>query len=282
MGSYYMAIDIGVSKGCHILGHMEEGKLKTEEIYRFENGAVEVEGELCWDLRRLFEEIKIGLIKCREQGKLPIFVGIDTWGYDFVLLDEQDQVIGNAVSHRDTDAEGVSKLTAIKEKHHDYLEKAETMLMLPDYFNFMLTGVRWAEYTNCVTTHLINSVTNVWDDELIERLGFPRAIFPEMKRPGTVIGNLTREVTEELGYDCIVVLPATNNIASAELAVPLSRGKHNAENLLLVGEQGPAQAAAIGNILVQMFISRELNDLKAARECVEKSFHLQENKEEQD
>ena len=101
MATYYLAVDIGASSGRHILGHMEDGKMILEEIYRFENGMVKKDGELCWEFDRLFKEIVNGLKKCKELGKIPVSMGVDTWGVDFVLLDKDDNVLGNTVGYRD-------------------------------------------------------------------------------------------------------------------------------------------------------------------------------------
>lgn len=109
MGAYYLAIDIGASSGRHILAHMSRGKLVLEEIHRFPNGMTEKDGEKCWDFEALFEEIKTGLKKCGELGKIPVSVGIDTWGVDFVLLDEENKVIGNTVGYRDDRTNGMDE-----------------------------------------------------------------------------------------------------------------------------------------------------------------------------
>ena len=87
MAAYYLAVDIGASSGRHIIGHMENGKMVLEEIYRFENGMVKKDGERCWECDRLFQEIKNGLKKCKEIGKIPVSMGVDTWGVVFVLMD---------------------------------------------------------------------------------------------------------------------------------------------------------------------------------------------------
>ena len=88
MSKYYLAIDIGASSGRHILSHLENGKMILEEIHRFPNGNVEKDGELTWDIDGLFREIVTGMKKCKELGKIPVSVGIDTWAVDIVLLDE--------------------------------------------------------------------------------------------------------------------------------------------------------------------------------------------------
>ena len=162
MAAYYLAVDIGASSGRHIIGHMENGKMILEEIYRFENGMVKKDGELCWEFDRLFTEIVNGLKKCKEIGKIPVSMGVDTWGVDFVLLDKDDKVLGNTVGYRDHRTEGmdeevyktislkdlyartgiqkaiyntVYQLMAVKKKHPEYLEQAETLLHVPDYFS---------------------------------------------------------------------------------------------------------------------------------------------------
>lgn len=247
MTEYYLAVDIGASSGRHILGHMEQGRMVMEEIHRFRNGLIMKDGEACWDLEQLFEEIKTGLKKCGESGKIPVSMGIDTWAVDFVLLDENGRVLGNTVGYRDKRTEGMDRLVyeilpekelyrrtgiqkqifntiyqlmAVKEKHPEYLEKADAMLMIPDYFQFLLTGRKAAEYTNATTTQLVSPRTKDWDMELIEMLGYPKGIFQSVQDAGTVLGGFTEEIQREVGFDCQVILPATHDTGSAVLAVP--------------------------------------------------------------
>ena len=247
MGAYYLAVDIGASSGRHILAHMENGKLQLEEVHRFYNGMSEKDGEMCWDFDALFKEIKIGLKKCKEIGKIPASIGVDTWGVDFVLLDENDQVLGNTVGYRDERTQGMDEevykiipekelyartgiqkaiyntiyqLMAVKQKHPEYLEKAKTFLMVPDYFHFLLSGIKSNEYTEATTSQLTNPTTKEWDMELIEMLGYPTDMFQKISATGTVLGGLRPEIQEEIGFDCKVVLPATHDTGSAVLAVP--------------------------------------------------------------
>ena len=93
---YYLAIDIGASSGRHILAHLEDGRMVLEEVHRFPNGMTEKDGELVWDVDELFAQIKLGMKKCAELGKIPVGVGVDTWGVDIVLLDKDGKRIGNA------------------------------------------------------------------------------------------------------------------------------------------------------------------------------------------
>ncbi|MCD8023767.1 MAG: rhamnulokinase [Lachnospiraceae bacterium] len=247
MSEYYLAVDIGASSGRHMLGHMEDGKIVLEEIYRFENGLVKKDGELCWDYERLFREILNGLKKCKEIGKVPVSMGVDTWGVDFVLLDEKDQVIGNTVGYRDHRTDGMDEevykiisqddlyartgiqkaifntiyqLMAIEKKHPEQLEQAQTLLHVPDYFHYLLTGNKTCEYTEATTGQLVSPVTKDWDYELIDMLGYPRRIFQKLIMPGTVIGNLSAQVKKEIGFDLQVVAPATHDTGSSVLAVP--------------------------------------------------------------
>ena len=247
MTKYYLAVDIGASSGRLILGHLENGKMELEEVHRFENGMVKKDGELCWEFDRLFQEIKNGLKKCKEIGKIPVSMGVDTWGVDFVLMDKDDKVLGNTVGYRDHRNEGmdeevyktisledlyartgiqkaifntVYQLMAVKTKHPEYLEQAETMLHVPDYFHYLLTGKKTCEYTEATTGQLVNAETKDWDYELIDKLGYPRKMFQKLIRPGTSVGHFTEEVQAEVGFDVEVVAPATHDTGSAVLAVP--------------------------------------------------------------
>lgn len=247
MSTYYLAIDIGASSGRHMLGCLKDGRIRLEEIYRFPNGMNCVDGSLCWDVEALFYEIKEGLKRCKELGKIPSFMGIDTWAVDYVLLDEKDQVLGKTYGYRDGRTSGmdtkvyeeislkdlyartgiqkqmfntVYQLMAVKQKEPELLERAENMLLIPDYFNFLLTGVKRTEYTNATTTQLVSPVTKDWDYELIDRLGYPRKIFGAISQPGTLAGNFRKEIQEEVGFDCQVILPATHDTGSAVAAIP--------------------------------------------------------------
>lgn len=247
MGSYYLAIDIGASSGRHILAHLKNGRMVLEEIHRFPNGMVERGGESVWDVDELFSQIKLGLKKCSELGKEPVSVGIDTWGVDFVLLDEKGDRIGNAVAYRDGRTKGMDEevykiisedalyartgiqkqlfntiyqLMALKIKKPEQLAKAKSMLMMPDYFHYMLCGVAATEYTNATTGQLVSPETKQWDMELIDMLGYPRQIFQRIVTPGTTLGDLTPEVQREVGFNCKVVAPATHDTGSAVIAVP--------------------------------------------------------------
>ncbi|EHI97502.1 rhamnulokinase [Clostridium sp. DL-VIII] len=239
---YYLAIDIGASSGRHILGSIENGKINLEEVYRFENGITKVGNEYCWNIEQLFKDIKNGIKKCKEIGKIPKSIGIDTWAVDFILLDENDKILGNAVAYRDDRTEGMMKevfkiipkddlylhtgiqfqrfntvyqLLSIKKNNPEILEKAKTFLMIPDYLNFLLTGKKVNEYTNATSTQLVNSFERTWDEEILEKLEINKEIFQEIKLPKTSLGNLREKLVNEFGFNMEVILPATHDTGSA-------------------------------------------------------------------
>ena len=235
---YYLAVDIGASSGRLILGHREEGKMILEEVHRFGNGMEMQNGHLTWDVDQLFAEIITGMKKCAELGKFPESIGVDTWAVDFVLLDAQDQRIGDAVGYRDHRTQGLDQkvyevigeeelylrtgiqkqpfntiyqLMAVKEQTPEQMEQAETLLMIPDYLHFLLSGQKVTEYTNASTTQRLNPQTKDWDWDLIDRLGYKRELFRKICLPGTNLGSLTPEIAAEVGFNCAVVVPATHD-----------------------------------------------------------------------
>ena len=247
MEKYFLAVDIGASSGRHILSHMEDGKIVLEEVFRFENGMTEIDGHKCWDSELLFSHIKEGMKKCAELGKIPCYMGIDTWGVDYVLVDREGKRIGNAVGYRDDRTTGIDRevyqiipekelyartgiakqvfntiyqLVALKKENPEQLLAAETLLLSPDYYNFLLTGKRASEYTIASTSQLVSPETKDWDYELIRMLGLPEKIFTPLQKPGTILGGLSDEVKAEIGYDCQVVMVTSHDTASAVLAVP--------------------------------------------------------------
>lgn len=252
MGDYFLAVDIGASSGRHILGSIQEGRMMLEEVYRFENGMVKKDGHLLWDVEHLEKEIITGMRKCRESGKVPTTMGIDTWAVDYVLLDQEDKIAGNVYGYRDGRTKGadeevyrhisleklygrngiqkqlfntIYQLTAVKTQEPETLKRADSLLMMPDYFNFVLTGVKKSEYTNATTGQLVSVETNDWDWELIELLGLPKHIFQPLSMPGTIVGSLKEEIANEVGFQCQVMQIASHDTASAVLAVPSLEGE---------------------------------------------------------
>lgn len=251
---YYMAIDIGASSGRHILGWLDNGVIKTEEIYRFSNGPIEGisafdnKKHWFWDVNRLYGEIINGLKKAKELNKIPLSVGVDTWGVDYALLDENDNLIDKVFCYRDWRTEEASKkvheIIPFKELfsrtgiEFDYfntvyqlyddklsgkLEKAKSMLNLPDYFHFRLTGKKAHEYAMSTTTAMINTKTRTWDYEIIDKLGLNKELFLSVTAPSTEIGDFSKETQELVGFNAKVILPATHDTASAVIGAPLEK-----------------------------------------------------------
>ena len=246
-GKYYLAIDIGASSGRHILGHLENGKLCTEEIYRFQNGAINKDGQLVWDIDRIFEHVLTGMEKCKEAGLIPFAVSIDTWGVDYVLLDNDGNRLSDVVSYRDHRNDNADKsvekiismkelylrtgiqrqqfnticqLTALQNYDPELLRKTHTLLMIPDYLNFLLTGAMRTEYTNASNTGLLDAISGTWDLNLIRKLNISSHIFTPISEPGTLIGPVKENIAKRIGYSPLVYMTTSHDTASAILAVP--------------------------------------------------------------
>ena len=249
MKQYYLAVDIGASSGRHILGSLENGKLVLEEVYRFPNATVKKNGTRCWDHEALFANLLEGMKACAKLGKIPVYMGIDTWGVDFALLDANGNLIGDTVGYRDSRTRGMDalveslvspkelyertgiqkqicntiyQLMALKTNAPAQLDAADSLLMMPDYLNFRLTGVRHQEYTEATTSGLINIHTGAWDTELLSRLGYPQHLFGTLSMPGDTVGRLSPDVVQKVGYDLTVLHAPSHDTASAVLAVPTS------------------------------------------------------------
>ncbi len=244
----YLAVDIGASSGRHIIGCFDQGKLTVQEIYRFDNGLIKKNGHLCWDIDSLFQNVVKGMKICREKGFNPLFMGIDTWGVDYVLLDENDCLLGNAVGYRDDRTAGMDKFLEEKlpfssmyaragiakqpfdtvyQLMADFSENpekrtaAKTFLMIPDYLVFLLTGVKANEYTNASTTSMLNASAKDWDPQILEDAGIPVGLFNKKPvEPGTTAGPLKKEILQQTGLDLTVLYTATHDTGSAFAAVP--------------------------------------------------------------
>ena len=249
MGACHVAVDIGASSGRHIVGQVVDGRMELTEVYRFENGLTHKDGHLCWDIDALAENVIAGLAAAKEAGFEPQTVGIDTWAVDYVLLDESDQRLGECVGYRDARTDGVRdalelagilsfsehyartgiqyqqfntayQLCALSRENREALDTAAALLMVPDYLNFVLTGVKAQEYTNASTTALVGAESCDWDWTLIDRLNLPRRIFQPISMPGESLGHVKPEIVERIGFKPEVVLVASHDTGSAWLAVP--------------------------------------------------------------
>ena len=244
----YLAVDIGASGGRHIAGWLEDGRLRTKEVYRFENGATVKNGHLCWDAEGLFAHVVAGLKAAVREGLTPVSVGIDTWAVDFVLLDGEDRMLGDLVAYRDnrtaqmdTELEkvlpfarhyaitGIAKqpfntvyqMMAVLREHPEWREEARDFLMVPEWLSWRLTGVRKHEWTNISTTALADAATRSWSAEVLEKAGIPAHwTRTPIVAPGTPLGLLKQEIAAEVGCAPTVVLSASHDTGSAYVAVP--------------------------------------------------------------
>lgn len=228
--------------------------MELEEKHRFSNDPVSINDGLHWDVLRLFHEIKQGILKCVNSGDRDIdCIGIDTWGVDYGLLDKNDKLLGNPYHYRDTRTEGmqektfeiVSKseifketgiafnwfntlfqLVASKLSDDSVLKEAKTLLMMPDLFNFFLTGEKKTEYTIASTSQLWNTTKNEWSVDMMDKLGIPTGIFTDIIYPGEIVGAIRPELSEELGIGEIpVVAVASHDTGSAVASVPVTDTK---------------------------------------------------------
>ena len=242
-----LALDFGASSGRAIVGTFDGEKISLKEIHRFTNDPVILVDTMYWDVLRLFHDIKIGLIKAKQEGKIQS-LGIDTWGVDFGLLDKNGKLLENPVHYRDARTKGmmekvfskmdkeklynvtgnqfmelntIFQLMAIKEQQPELLDRAETMLLMPDLLNYFLSKEKCTEYTIASTTQLLDAKSKKWSSEIIENLNLPKNIFTNIVQPGTKIGKLSKEISEELGIDSIdVIAVAGHDTQSAMVAVP--------------------------------------------------------------
>jgi rhamnulokinase len=244
-----LAFDLGASSGRAILGKFDGTKLETQELHRFSNDPVKVMGHLHWDILRLFYEIKQGIFKCANGGNRDVVsIGIDTWGVDIGLLDGKGNLQFNPYHYRDSLTDGIMeevfkiipqdelyKLTglqfmkfntifqlfAMNNQNPSILKEAKTILMISDLFNYFLTGVKATEYSIASTTQLLDPIKRAWSSEIISRLQLPGDIFPEIIQPGTILGNISLDISEECGVGTIPVIATTSHdTASAVASVP--------------------------------------------------------------
>lgn len=248
MHKNYLAIDIGASSGRHIVGWMENGVLRTEEVYRFPNSVRRVDGHLEWDIDSLFVHVKQGIREAFAKHPEIESLSIDTWAVDYVLLkdgqplspvyayrDSRTQAVLNEV-HSILPFENLYARTGIQfqpfnsiyqlyaDKKTGRLAQAEDFLMIPEYLLWKLCGVKVREYTNATSTGLVSAQTKEYDPEILQALGLPEAMFPKLTAPGTVLGPLKADIAAEVGGQTKVVLCATHDTASAVEGIPMEQG----------------------------------------------------------
>lgn len=253
----YLAIDLGAESGRVIAGIYDGNKVRLEEMNRFPNGPVNVAGTKRWDLIGLWKEIQAGLhIANQKFGDSIISCGVDTWGVDYVLLSEKDELLGQPYNYRDPRNDGMVEhaLTRVSKQEifaqsglqfmqintlyqlistqlndPGLLDVAEHFLMVPDFFHWLLCGSKVVEFTNATTTQFLHPNERDWSKDLLRKFEIPEKIFPKVVPPGTKLGTLRKDVSHQTGLGRIdVVAPATHDTGSAVAAVPTDEtGKAN-------------------------------------------------------
>lgn len=244
-----LAFDFGASSGRAIMGTFENGKISLEEIHRFDNDPVIVGKSFYWDILRLFHEIKQGIVKAKNTCDFES-IGIDTWGVDYGLLNEKGELLGNPYHYRDERTVGTQKemelliskeelynitgnqineintifqLYAFKKSNPELLELVDKVILIPDLFNYFLTGEMKAECSIASTTQLMNPYTKEWEFSLMDRLDLKREWFPEIVPAGTMVGRLKPQICDELDVSPKnVIAVCEHDTASAVAAVPTS------------------------------------------------------------
>ncbi len=242
------AVDLGAESGRVVVGTFDGGRLALEDVHRFPNIPVSLAGTLHWDFLRLFGDVSAGLRRAGAAGPLAS-VGVDSWGVDFGLLDTRGRLLANPVHYRDTRTDGVEaaafavvprdeiyrvtgiqfmpintlyQLFSMVRAGDPLLRQADRLLMTADLFGHFLSGAAVAEYTNASTTQCLDAVTRDWARPMLERLGIPTALLPEIVAPGTALGGLRPEIADAAGLGATrVVAPGTHDTASAVVGAPL-------------------------------------------------------------
>ncbi|MBW3598624.1 MAG: rhamnulokinase, partial [Planctomycetes bacterium] len=240
---------LGASSGRLVAGRFDGGRVELEDVHRFPNGGAQVGERLQWDLLGLWSSIQEGMRgAAMRYGRDVASIGVDTWGVDFGLLGRGDELLGNPYHYRDRRTAGIFdrafarasreeifaetglqfmefntlfQLTAMKLEDSPLLEAAESFLMMPDLFHWLLTGEKVNEFTNVSTTQCYNPKTKTWARPLLSKLGIPQRILGQIVQPGTNLGRLRKSLADATGLaETEVVLPGTHDTASAVMAVP--------------------------------------------------------------
>ncbi len=242
-----LAFDFGASSGRAIIGAFDGEKIELREVHRFSNDPVKINGTFYWDVQRLFFEIKQGILKAKEDGGFDS-IGIDTWGVDFGLLRKDGTLVENPVHYRDARNDGmveaakkymtleeiyditgiqfmdfntIFQLLSLKENRPYILEEADTLLFMPDLLSYMLTGVKSTEYSIATTSQMVDLKTHDWSDKILDTFGIKKSLLTDIVPTGTVIGQLSDDICEELGVPkADVISIASHDTQSAITAAP--------------------------------------------------------------
>jgi rhamnulokinase len=245
----YLGVDLGAESGRVVAGLFDGGRIRLEELHRFPNGPVSVAGTLRWDVLRLWSDIQAGLAQAAAKfGSGIASVGVDTWGVDYVLLSNTGEMLGQPYHYRDSRTEGLLnhattrvpkreifaetglqfmeintlyQLIAMQKTDPALLQMADRLLLMPDFFHWLLSGSKVVEFTNATTTQCFHPKSGQWSFDLLRKFDLPTRVFSEVVHPGTKLGRLRDDIARGAGLPRIdVVAPATHDTGSAVVAVP--------------------------------------------------------------
>ncbi|MBN2329315.1 MAG: rhamnulokinase [Candidatus Omnitrophica bacterium] len=248
----YLGVDLGAESGRVMAGLFDGEKIILEELRRFPNGPVQIGGTLRWDVLGLWSEIKKGLASAAQKyGRDISSVGVDTWGVDYVLLSQNNEIIGQPFHYRDARTRGMMnkafqrvsredifaetglqflelntlyQLLAAQQNTPEIYTVADSLLMMPDFFHWCLSGAKVSEFTEATTSQCLHPTKKNWAYDLLKQFEIPTHIFPEIVPPGAKVGSLLGEIAAETGLGRIdVVAPAAHDTGSAVAAVPTQK-----------------------------------------------------------
>lgn len=246
MTKSYIAVDIGASSGRLMLSEKDAfARISLEEIHRFNNGFSDIDGTDYWDAHHLIKEILAGLEKVKKRGINECYVGIDTWGVDYCLLNQQGEELSQPISYRDHRTKNaiaefdqnfsLQKLyekTGIQlqpfntvfqlfKENRDKLAKANQLLLMPDYLGYVFTGKAVLEKTNASTMQLMNLNTRKIDEEILTVIDVNKKLFPSLVEPGSILGPIVKAQFPEYDLpDATFITIASHDTASAVVGTP--------------------------------------------------------------
>ena len=248
MSKRVLAFDFGASSGRAIIGEYDGERITLQEVHRFSNDPVIIGDTMYWDTLRLFFEMKQGMVKAKHAGGFES-IGIDTWGVDFGMIDKGGRLLENPIHYRDARTVGLIEesfklidrekfygitglqfmefntafqLLSLVRERPEVFERTDKILLTPDLLGYFLTGEKHAEFSIASTTQLMDAYTGKWSKEVLDALGIPGRILPEIIPCGTKAGKVTDAIKEELGLegDIDVIAVAGHDTQSAMVSVP--------------------------------------------------------------
>lgn len=245
MQKHYLACDLGAESGRLVHGLIDGDKLTLEEVHRFPNPPIRTEDSIHWDIEGLYEELKKGLTMASQLGHVYESISCDSWGVDYVLLDQSNELLTPTYHYRDPrTAAGMKRafekcswptifsetgiqlmplnsLFQLAAETPERLQQASTVLGVGDGFNFLLGGNPVVEISMASTFQLYNPTKGNWSETLIDALHFPRGIFPKIVKSGTRIGHLSKSLQRETGLrEVEIVATCSHDTGAAVAAVP--------------------------------------------------------------